>query len=289
MEKIEIQQIPEKYHQEIKARVQGSIDPLLSGHLEVRFWRDLEKEAKEKGRVLISKERYFFNSFENGLIDLRSGTYRDFAIALRLFGDLEKSGLAKASESVFNNPQIKSLGLQNLLTTSDGYFVFGKRSDKVQQAPGYFCLPAGGVTAEQYPEDQRNNPDVYLGSQNQIRDELGINVNQEDLHLTCFSRDTGGSPNTSMVFEANLSMGKKDILDYFNHHAADKWEHDFLQFLSVSKTYEKLAKGAFDTKMIGASLGAIINSGRRNLGEDWYSSTRDNLPSSGYKIADKDQ
>ncbi len=64
---------------------------------------------------------------EDGLT-MTTGTYVDFVAALRIFQTFRKNErFLNVARAALNSQQIRTLGLQNLLVTSEGDIVFGRR------------------------------------------------------------------------------------------------------------------------------------------------------------------
>jgi len=290
-EKIYIDRVPEEHYGSVVAKLTDPLSPLVTDSIRTSMIKDLEKDASANNRVFIDKDRYFVHSFSltTGRIFLSGGTYTDFNIARELLGTARDKGRTITYETIFNHPSIKLLGLQNLLTTSEGHFIIGKRGQKVFQAPGALCLPAGGVMPE--TEEYSGEPDVYLSSYDQTIQELGLDVNKDALSLTAIIRDDGHSPNTSLIFEADLPYDQQQATEAFNEKARDRWEHDGLLFLNRDQVLDQLAEGKFEAgnanpeyPLIRASLGAILNQGGRLRGDDWLQRAKEGIQSFGYEV-----
>lgn len=287
MERIEIKQIYREHQQTMTAEVVGTVEHFINMPQYRAVWNNLKCNAKNTGTTLVNKRRYFVKAVDGNRISLLSGAYSDFLVTLDAYQSEQLDQYCDdISCSSFEHPSMKLLGLQNLLLTSDNCFVLGKRSKSVYQAPGVFSLPAGGVMPEYYSAHNVDFPNVYIASQKQIYDELGIKVPSEKLSVASITRDSTLSPNVSIVFEAQLALTKRQVLEKFEGNATSKWEHEHIEFFAKSELFSSFEKGKLQNKILGASIGAILCKGRTEMGENWYRTAKMNFATAGYVIVD---
>tara|TARA_Y100000310_G_scaffold82715_1_gene79299 strand:- start:5085 stop:5960 length:876 start_codon:yes stop_codon:yes gene_type:complete len=246
----------------VLARLQGELGEdqrprtILDDVLSSVLWKDLEVEADAKGVRLEDRARYFYDSSPKpAVIDLKGGTYKDFVINNRFLELLQKDGKnPQTFARVFDDTATKVLGLHTILKTTDGSLVFERRSDKVLQAKGYLDLPAGGVMPSYYPEGEKE-PNLYVSAQKQIKDELGVTVEEQKLTLLGIVRDNATTKNASLVFEAALPLDDQGVLTAFTT-AKDRYESDCLAFVKEEGALRELLGNG--TRVVAASLGALL-------------------------------
>lgn len=228
------------------------------------IWEDLEAESMRTGRPLSNKKRYFVDGTEGNGVQLTLGTYKDFITICKFFDLLYKDRkYNSAALSLFNNPTMKCLGMQNIIRTNDGHLVFGVRSKLVQQAPGALCFSSGGVMPDYY--EDVNNPDLYLSAEKQIKDELGIDVPRESLALYGITRDNYVSTNSALAFGTNVLLDSKEVVDAYMS-AKDRYEHDRLVLVREDEFYDRLFRKELD--LIGFCIGGMFL--RDRLDSDKY-------------------
>ncbi len=290
MLEVYVKQIPEQQRSNLKARVIGPLKPLVPHELSEAFSQDLTKIAQAGGGKFQDRNRYFFESIDDGMT-MTHGTYVDFVAAFKIFQAFQQNEkFPNVARAALNSPQIRTLGLQNLLITNEGSIVFGRRGGSVQTAKGLLCLPAGGLMPDFYDETSREEPNIYLASQREIADELGIDVNTADISCPAFVRDNEGSPNVSILFEARIGHTKDEILSGYDK-ARDKFEHDQILFFRAEDIFHRLKRGDYNferrdppTPMVGASIGALLDFGRREQGEAWYEKAKSALYNNGVEV-----
>ncbi len=139
----------------------------------------------------------------------------------------------------------------------------------------------------------KDNPDIYVASQREISDELGIHVDTASISSPAFVRDNEGSPNVSILFEANLGLSKDEILAR-HQKAKDAYEHDQILFFKADEVFSRLERGNYNfegttppNQIVGASVGAVLDYGRREVGENWYGRAKSALEGKGIRVIEE--
>ena len=96
----------------------------------------------------------------------------------------------------------------------------------------------------------------------------------------------------SILFESRLEGSKDEILGGFEK-AKDKYEHESLTFLEMKYVLSKLEVGDYNfegeppTPIVGASLGALLDLGRREEGNGWYEKAKGALGNKGIRVIEE--
>ncbi len=253
-----------------------------AGTIDQFMWDEIEEESKLNGKVLLNKRRYFYDFAGDNTVFLRSGDYKDFLLALKLYELLKKDGgYPKTAERIFNSMNIKALGMLNIIETNDGNLILGIRSKQVQQAQGYLSFTGGGVMPEE--QEDPTYPNLYFSARKQIKDELGLDVEEKDLNLSGIVRDDHVSYNASLMFETRVDMGIREILDA-SGKAKDKYEHKSIKFIPVEELFDRLGDDTLN--MSGISRGMLLLRGRRLFGQEWYDARKESMHD--YQVVEKD-
>ena len=268
--------------QRVQAKVTGDL-PNTLGCLTQALWEDAEAKAEEQGRKVVNKPRYFYTgTTDEDVVHLLRGGYSSFLAAHILSNLLSEEGSIKAAEQLFHDTSIKALGLNALLTTSDGLVIFGRRSQKVVQARGYLDLPSGGVMPEYYPEGEEN-PNLYVSAQRQILDELGIEVPEQDLTLLGVVRDDATSKNMALAFTSDLPQTETQVREAFAN-SRDGYEHDHLVFLPKETLETTLLGGTH--KVVGMSLGTVLLKNKKDEGIGSHLGLKSSFKAQGYEVVE---
>mmetsp|Transcript_3013 Transcript_3013/g.7720 ORF Transcript_3013/g.7720 Transcript_3013/m.7720 type:complete len:296 (-) Transcript_3013:28-915(-) len=116
-------------------------------------------------------------------------------------------------------------GLMALVVTSDGYFLLGKRSQRVGQKPGHWhCMPAGQI----------DSPDIIGVLRKELKEELHVDwsdVTYGEMFGLLGCMDAGGR--FEFVFKLHLKLDAATVFSQLLA-AEDRSEHDAVLFVKAA-------------------------------------------------------
>lgn len=145
------------------------LDKTLEGTL-LSIWDKTYSDAKAKGQIIYDGESYRLNSFETKDNSLNL-VLSKFKYHIRSSLNAAKDDLEKLGEEYYGN----GLSIGGFIETSDGKFIFGKRSGRSTTANDIDFI--GGVLEV---ADLRGWEDIILRNKTEIKEELGLEARYID-------------------------------------------------------------------------------------------------------------
>jgi hypothetical protein len=165
-----------------------------------------------------------------------------------------------------------SIGTTATVITSDGWLLYGRRSDRVACHPGYIHTFGGGLEADERRSD--GTLDAFASVCRELGEELIVQAD-EVIEVVCLGliRDAW-LRQPELIFDARLDLTRSELETRIAHD--HEQEHEAV----VAVRAEPEAALPFLTtavRIAPIAVGAVCLHGRRRFGEEWYASMMDEL------------
>eukprot|EP00755_Sulcionema_specki_P039985 Sspe_Gene.113848::Locus_98624_Transcript_1_1_Confidence_1.000_Length_1008::g.113848::m.113848 len=196
--------------------------------------------------------KFRFHSIDDGALCLGLTDYKSY-IGTHYMPDETFAECSKECTGVLSN----ALGVEAMVVTADGHAVLFRRSDKVAEYPGFYCLPGGhaepgkvyeAVTGSPPPDDKTAVLEVLGRNEGAVRDEVIGSILDEVHEEIGVPRDSLAIDGVLGVVANTRTRGKPDVLFlvrcalpqsevqrlYDAGHATEQYESDHLLFLPTA-------------------------------------------------------
>ncbi len=165
----------------------------------------------------------------------------------------------------FANP----IGTSATVIASDGWLLFGRRSDRVICHAGYVHTFGGGLE----PADGLGQPEIdpFSCIQRELNEELGITP-AEITQMSCLGLLRDPSVHQpELIFDAWVELPRAEIEARM---APDGPEQEHAELLACREEPRAMTEFARHTRLLAPiALGALLLHGLQLFGRDWYNRT----------------
>ncbi len=218
----------EEYNLKVEEGVRSKIDSI---------WDEKVKEAESQGR------KPPFNGTKFRFCDLKNEN-DNVALFLGMSDYKEHVGTTCQEHTIDDNSAYANiLGNMVILETNDNQIVFIKRSEDVNDYPGYLDVPGG------HPEPSKiknfTEEEILEELFNSAKDEVvaEINLSEDDVgDFKClgFIENLEFNYKPDMIFYIKLNISKEEVLELYKKGGEEQFESTNIVFIPVSEIKNRL-------------------------------------------------